>query len=252
MKFSKKQAFDGTADLLEAIHELKYRSAAHAVLARSVFPPPSIVEEVGFNPIVNAVRRGKFPGLGNINRDQYISPVDVSRLFGLSATAPAAKGVLIDDNACPDFALRACFTRGRHQASTQLAHVFPSKYSKHPLFFTSLPNLVLVPSWLARLTDTDPAVCQTLRWAVRTVYGFCPVLLSSRGSPSIIHSCTVCEKPAGDCLNEEEIRCLIAQYECYRSKDYRKAALGITRNSRWRKAIEAGTGYDYPLLRPSA
>jgi hypothetical protein len=157
--------FTGDPDLLEAIQGLGYQSSAHAVLHRSVFPPPSVVADVGTRAIVNAVRRGTFDGLARVERFAFLPPEHVQRLFGLTAHDPLARGVYVDDNACAHFALATCFSVGREIASTQVCHIFPREFSQHPMYFTALPNLVLVPAWLAKLTDSDPAVTATLRWA---------------------------------------------------------------------------------------
>lgn len=233
----------GDPDLLDAVRALGFESTAHAVLARSVFPPPSLVAEVGVGPVVNAIRRGAFEGLGRVERRSFIPPQHVARLFHIETADPLAVGVYVDDNCCPDIALQCCFELRRHQASTQVCHIFPSEYSQHPLYFTSLANLALVPSWLAKTTDTDPTVTPVLRWAVRLVYGFCP---RSDGSPT--HSCSLCTRPAG-APDEEFVRQAMAAYEQHRTRDY-VAKAKARQDGRWREAVRAGRGYPNALLRP--
>lgn len=236
--------FCGDHGLQEAVRALGYASSAHAVLHRSVFPPPSIVAEVGTSAIVNAVRRGTFPGLGRIERMEFIEPQRAETLFSIQASDPSARGIYVDDNACPFFAFMSCFTVGRHLGSTQLSHVFPREYSQHPRYFTSLPNLVLVPAWLAKLTDVDDSVMQTLRWAVRLVYGFCP-----EGDGAADHQCPICEMPT-DAPPAETVRTWVGAHEHLRVKDYRTTARS-RRDKRWKNAIEAGRGYGHVLLSPT-
>jgi hypothetical protein len=197
----KSRHFDGEGDFKDAIQAVGYSSASEAVLIRSIFPPPSIVTETKNTAIVNAVRRGSFAGLQHIERRGYIMPSDVERLFGLTCKSPTAPGVYVDDNHCAHTAFLACFAAQRDRW-TQLCHVFPSKdCTKDPRYFTCLPNLVLVPAWLAKLTDSSAEVCQTLRYAVRLVYSFCPLMSGHVGV-----DCRLCTRPSSLRLDEDTMQ----------------------------------------------
>lgn len=155
----------------------------------------------------------------------------------------AAKGVFLDDNGSPDWAFRACFTVKRHQGSTHICHIF-GDFTYDPRYFTALPNLVLVPSWLHKLTDTDDSVASVLRWASRTVYAFCP-----GNEVDARHICGQCRRPDG-APAEPWVQERLQRYEERRVKDYIVSAYSVSKNKRWRAAIEAGRGYEHVLLRP--
>lgn len=236
-----KNRFTSEPELNRVIEALGYESRAHAVLDLTVFPPPSIVKYVGARPVVNAVRNRDF---GTPRRKHTFLPKDEAEAaFGLRSSDQAARGVFLDDNGSPDWALRACFTVKRHQGSTHICHLFRD-FTYDPMFFTALPNLALVPSWLHKLTDTDKSVASVLRWASRFVYGFCP-----RGWGDAAHVCDQCKKPAVTPA-EHWVLERLERYENRRVKDYLASAYGISKNKRWRAAIEAGRGYTHALLGP--
>lgn len=156
--------WDGHVELNELV-KAKYGTLERAVLECSAFPPASLVERTQGKAIVNAVRRGTFETLGHRERRTYISPAEAKGLWNLDADDPGAVGVYVDDNHTAHVAFHACFgTDWKGGSPTQLCHVFDKEYSKDPRYFTALPNLVLVPAWLARLTDTHRGVMQFLRW----------------------------------------------------------------------------------------
>ncbi len=237
------RTFTGATDLQRALHDLGYISLAHAVLHRSVFTPPSIVAEVGTGAVFNAVRRGSFDGLNRVERSGYIAPKDAERLFGIHTTDSLSPGVYVDDNWCANFAFMACFDVRRHRQSTQLCHIFPRQYSQNPHFFTALPNLVLVPTWLAKLTDGKGPVPRILRWAARLVYNFCP---EHDGTPQ--HECVLCKRPP-ESPSDDEVQNWVRSHEHLRTKDFRKAAFKC-KDQRWKNAFEAGRGYSHVLLKP--
>lgn len=233
--------FTGEPDLDRAVKALGYPSRAHAVVDLSVFPPPSIVQQVGGVAVVNAVRNKNF---GTIRaKHTFLPPREAEAAFGFMTSDGAAKGVFLDDNGSPDWALRACFDVKRDQGSTHVCHIFKMA-TYDPRYFTSLPNLALVPSWLHKLTDTDASVASVLRWIARTVYGFCP-----GNTVDARHVCPACRVPQ-DAPAEDWIRERIARYEAKRVRDYLANARRISKNQRWLNAIEAGRGYGHVLLKP--
>lgn len=243
--------FEATSEISDLIIKSGYSSLAHAVCELSVFPPPSLVSEVGFKPIVNAVRRGKFGhGIGRRERDTLIAPHEAHILWRLTGAPGISVGVMVDDNLCANLALMSCYDLGRNIPSTTLAHVFPSEYSKHPLFFTALPNLLLAPAWLAKLTDAKAgAVARTLRWTIREVYGFCAAC-TPQPSQTLGNRCWVCAGPPDRGVDAASVRLCAARFEYARTQDYERRARSIHRRGRWQQAIAAGAGYSHPLLTP--
>jgi hypothetical protein len=234
--------FHGLAELAEIAKALSCESVAHLVLARSVFAPPSIVKETSARPIVNGVRRGTF-NRKKVDRGEYIAPRDAKALWNIDCDVADAPGVMADDNMLPHIAFTCCFTVERDITSTQLCHIFSRQYSKHPLWFTNLANLVLVPAWLSKVTDGDTPECGALRWAARVTFGCCPAC-DGTGS-----GCSECKKPDVLHLDENAARSLVATSEKYRVPDYEKL-LRAQRADRWSAAIRAGKGYSAPFLRP--
>jgi len=236
--------FDGGADLPDVAKQLGFASVVELVLDRCVFPPASIVRETNARPIVNTVRAGMFDGHGKVARGEYVAPAVAARLWGMRCTQPQARGVLADDNMSPHFAFSSCFTVRRDRiaiSTTQLCHIFDSAYSKDPRFFSSLANLVLVPWWLAKLTDVDADVCQALRFVARAGFGACPTCHGKAGG------CTACSKPEALTIDESGAKELVARYEPYRVDNYEATARSV-RDARWQTAISAGIGYAEPVL----
>lgn len=237
--------FDGSADLPTIAKALGFGSVVELVLDRAVFAPPTIVRETSCRPIVNSIRAGVVPGYGKVSRDQFIEPAAVERLWGMRCRDADAPGVLADDNMSAHHAFACCFTVKRDKASirtTNLAHIHGAFYSKHPRYFTSLANLVLVPWWLSKLTDGDRLVCQALRYVARASYGFCP------GCAGTGKSCAVCAKPETPSLDEPGAVRLAERSEAHRVKDY-VAALRAVSEARWRLATNSVRGYDEPFMR---
>lgn len=237
---NRKHKFEGLEDLKNAVRMLPgIETPLEAVLALSVFPPRKLVEDprIGGRAIVNAVRAGSLPKIGKVRRNEMISPDDVSLAFGVDG---GTHGVLADDNTCPHLALTEAYEVGRDMGTTTVCHVFGSVVSQNPRYFTSLPNLVLVPFWLAKLTDTDPDVKHGLRWAVRIAYKFCPHCGGSG-------RCGECSRPS-EAPRESWVLDKVDQWaDRARDGDAYLEYLRKVRTKRWRRAMAACAGYSYTV-----
>ena len=238
--------WNGHTDFEEAVSRL-HETPSHAVIERSVFPPPALVTQTGGRPIVNAARAGTFPGLGRRTRRSFVVPEEARRLWGLHATLDDAAGVYIDDNFCCHHVFNACFgAKWDSGTFTQLCHIFGEEYSKEPRCFTALPNLVLVPAWLAKLTDSDARVCKTLRWVARKFYRFCPGPGCDRDPEGV--GCGLCVRPGHE-LDIEFVRRAMHRWDSRAVSDYRTSVNNSGGGDRWRDSVRSCHGYDHTFLK---
>lgn len=85
-------------------------------------------------------------------------------------------GDFVSDNFPPDYVFRAATSDLRDQGSTQLCHIYGGKgEARDTYFYTNLANLCLMPAFLAKFADTDPAVTTLLKQCAFVLYGFDPM-----------------------------------------------------------------------------
>ncbi|NPD26783.1 hypothetical protein [Corallococcus exiguus] len=126
-----------------------------AVLDSTYFLHPDVVGETRGLPIVRARRLS--------------SPE--------SKNTVATDGDFVSDNFPPDYVFRAAMADKRNQGSTQLSHIYGGNgEARDTFFYTNLANLCLMPSFLAKLADTDESTVTLLKQCAYVLYGFNPRL----------------------------------------------------------------------------
>lgn len=82
--------------------------------------------------------------------------------------------VMLDDNTAPTDTFLWANNLSRSYRDVQFNHIYPSIALTHDVCggYTSLANLCVTPSFVAKLTDTNQAVCALLRYRVFELYGF--------------------------------------------------------------------------------
>lgn len=236
------EIWDGFSDVCEVVAAV-HKTPTHAIVERSVFPPRALVTHTGGRPIVNAVRAGSFDRIGRRERRSFISAQDAAREWDLPFPQGAAKGVYVDDNFCAHTVFNACFDATWVGGTfTHLAHVFDGAASKSPMFFTALPNLILVPAWLAKFTDADEAVRKSLRWIARRFYGFCAGATCSKAPKG--PGCELCKEP-GHNIEADVVEASISRWErrAVRPEAYKPELMGKTKL--WKDALSSCTGYTH-------
>jgi len=145
--------FDGRAALEAVLARSVYQSPAQAVAALTAFSHPHTVAQIPGGALFPCVR-----SLGRADR----------RTFALRD----GRKVGLDDNAVA----HAAFVWSNHWRvagrDIQLNHIYPRR--SDPGAFTALANLCAGPSFLAKLTDHDPAIAALLQWRVQELYGWAP------------------------------------------------------------------------------
>ncbi|GEP12010.1 hypothetical protein [Methylobacterium gnaphalii] len=150
---------DGLEALRAVIAATPYRTIDQAVASLVVFSHPDTVRQTGCRPFVktvrDAARRGQIEERGGV-------------LVGL------------DDNKSPTDAFLWCNAL-RRPREAQFNHVYAD--SADPESYTSLANLCVTPSFIAKLTDTDPYVRSLLRYRTFDLYGWVPAGLAEPERP---------------------------------------------------------------------
>lgn len=141
--------FDGQTALAALIGASRYGTVAQAVASLAVFSHPQTVAQTRGQALFPTIRGT--PG-------EFVE-IDGRRLMS-------------DDNRSPTDAFRWANGLGTRSRDTQLNHVY--SVSRNPDAYTSLANLVLTPAFLAKLTDTNAAVQDLLRWRAYDLYGWTP------------------------------------------------------------------------------
>lgn len=147
--------FDGNAVLRDLLSHSSFGSAAQAVAALTRWAHPDTVRQTG--------NRGIFP----IIRCRVISD------RGRDTTTTDGRAVMMDDNTGPTEAF--LFAHGISRSSyrdVQFNHVWQSADEVES--YTSLANLCVTPSFLAKLTDTDAEIAALLRYRAQDLYGYAP------------------------------------------------------------------------------
>lgn len=126
---------------------------SRAVLDSTYFLHPDVVLQTNGLPIIRARRSA--PG----ERKNTLSP----------------DGDFVSDNFPPDYVFRAAMDHKREQGSTQLSHIYGGNgEARDTFYYTNLANLCLMPSFLAKLADTDPGTVALLKRCAYVLYGFNP------------------------------------------------------------------------------
>lgn len=146
--------FDGLKALEAVIAASPYGTVEQAVASLSVFSHPDTVRQTGCRPFVRTVR-------------------DAAR----RGQVEERNGVLVglDDNKSPTDAFLWCNGLKRPREA-QFNHIYAD--SGDPESYTSLANLCVTPSFIAKLTDTDPRVKALLRFRSYDLYGWVPAGLA--------------------------------------------------------------------------
>lgn len=141
--------FDGRLALEALIAASRYRSVAQAVASLSIFSHPETVVQTGGRALFPTVRG--VPGT--------FGEVD-------------GRAVMFDDNKSPTDGFLWANGLNRRGRDTQFNHVYA--VSQDAEAYTALPNVVMTPAFLAKLTDTDPEVRALLAWRSYDLYGWVP------------------------------------------------------------------------------
>lgn len=126
-----------------------YQSIFHAVAEMTVFSHPATVYQTKNQNIFRIIRDA--PRRGII-------------AFELNA--------MYDDNNGPARAFEWAIEGKFDWKDVQFNHIYSD--SQNVKLYTSLANLCVTPAFLAKLTDTDPAVVQMLKYRAYDLYGFVP------------------------------------------------------------------------------
>jgi hypothetical protein len=141
--------FDGRAALESLIATSRYRSAAQAVASLALFTHPDTVSQTKGAALFPTVRGppGQYGEVGG-------------------------RRVMFDDNKSPTDAFLWANGLNRRGRDTQFNHVYA--VSQDIGSYTALPNIVMTPAFIAKLTDTDPEIRGLLAWRSFDLYGWFP------------------------------------------------------------------------------
>lgn len=152
--------FDGHASLDAIIGASAYRTLAQVVASLTLFSHPDTVRQTGCRPVIRVIRNAARRG-------------DIIELDG--------RRVGLDDNKAPTDVFLWCNAMKRRPRDVQFNHVYLN--SQDPEIYTSLANLCVTPSFLAKLTDTNPEIRDLLRYRVWKLYGWRPAGLEAPAEP---------------------------------------------------------------------
>jgi hypothetical protein len=152
MKSLRDHAFNGREALGAVIAQSEYETRERAVAALSVFSHPITVQQVHATNVLRVVRargtnrRGTFGAVGN-------------------------EQVMFDDNWSPkqifDWSNDVALSK---KDDLQFNHIVSK--SEHVTHYTNLANIVVLPAFLSKLTDTDENVKAILFYRSLDLYGF--------------------------------------------------------------------------------
>ena len=143
---------DGFAALGALIEASVFKSLPQAVASLTVFSHPLTVAQTGVQALFPIVRKMGSRGSVELLGD---------RLVGY------------DDNTSPTEAFLWANQLKHRPRDLQFNHVYSR--SDDPDCYTNLANICVSPSFLAKLTDTDPRVQELLRFRSFDLYGWHPV-----------------------------------------------------------------------------
>ena len=153
---------NGRDDLLQVLRRAGFPSLEQAVAHHALFVHPDTVSqtrnEAIFAVIRNFSERGKIIVDGLTNRR-----------------------VMACDNDTPTLAFEWASGLDNYQ-DVQFNHVYSA--SNDVGIYTSLANLCVTPTFLAKLTDQDSNIIATLKYRVYDIYGFVPQNMSTPSKPN--------------------------------------------------------------------
>jgi hypothetical protein len=150
---------NGLAALETVIAASRYGTVQQAVASLAVFSHPETVRQTGCRPFVRTVR-------------------DAARRGQVEERNGVVVG--LDDNKSPTDAFLWCNGLKRPREA-QFNHVYADSADAES--YTSLANLCVTPSFIAKLTDTNARIQALLRFRVCDLYGWVPTGLVSPSMP---------------------------------------------------------------------
>jgi hypothetical protein len=154
MRTLKDFQFDGKAVLQSVLEASEYKSILQAIASLTLFSHPRTVEQTNYQNLFRVIRCNSMS-----QRGSYSDLADNFR-------------VMLDDN----MAAIEAFTwsnKIKRPPDCQFNHIWSD--SKNVSLYTNLANICVSPSFLAKLTDTDKAVCELLKFRSYQLYnGFSP------------------------------------------------------------------------------
>lgn len=158
---------DGYAALEAVIAASGYHNMLQAVASLTVFSHPDTVRHTGCQPVIRVIRHAAKRG--------SVLEVD-GKLVGL------------DDNKAPTDIFLWCNGIVRRPRDIQFNHVYAD--SQDPESYGCLANLCITPSFLAKLTDTNPTVKALLQYRAFDLYGWHPGRLTPPPMPEAYNHLT--------------------------------------------------------------
>ena len=147
--------FDGEKALFDIIKNSNYKTIENAIASLTVFTNPRIVAQTK-NKAIFRIRRAKSgEKRGSIIWDE---------------------NVVVDDNTSPTttFLLANKIPKSKTK-NVQFNHIYPIPKPQNVTYYTSLANICMTPTFLAKLTDSNKNVIQLLRYRAFELYkGFVP------------------------------------------------------------------------------
>ena len=147
-----KNWLDGNVMLRRLLDRSEYGSAEQTVAALTQWSHPDTVAQTQ--------SRALFPIVRCRNVSDRGSEVTIGD-----------RTVMQDDNTGPTDAFLYANGLSRSYRDAQFNHLWPVNDADT---YTSLANLCVTPSFLAKLTDTDSNVCAVLRFRAFKLYGYAP------------------------------------------------------------------------------
>lgn len=149
--------FDGREALVRVIEQSAYGSLPQAVASLAAFSNPKTVAQTAGRNMFRVVRA-------------RLSTLSVR---GSYADAKDGAGrVMLDDNRSPAVAFEWSHSI-RSRPDVQVNHIW--QLSQEVSAYTSLANLCLTPSFLAKLTDTHEETRALLRYRAYDLFGYWPL-----------------------------------------------------------------------------
>ena len=156
--------FDGRTALAHVIEQSQYGSVVQAVASLTAFTHPQTVAQTGNRNVFRVVRLRQMSERGTF-----------------AEVAGCDGRVMLDDNRAPAVAFE--WAHGiRERPDVQVNHVW--QLSRDVSAYTALPNLCLTPSFLAKLTDTDPTIRNLLRYRAYELFQYWPDATSPPTKPT--------------------------------------------------------------------
>lgn len=154
--------FDGVATFEAIVASSQYGTLAQAVASLTVFSHPDTVRQTRGKGVFPTVRGAH--SIGQLREHE-------------------SGHVVMDDNKSPTDAFLWANRLGRRGRDTQFNHVYPA--SADPDAYTALPNICMTPAFIAKLTDTSPAIRDLLRYRSYDLYGWHPRGTEAPSKPDV-------------------------------------------------------------------